>query len=53
MDSGCQHTSGTGHTPLVKLNKVVGPESDDVFVKLEYYNPTGSCKDRMALAKRL
>lgn len=39
-----------GHTPLVKLNKVVGPASADVFVKLEYYNPTGSYKDRMALA---
>ncbi|MBD2701165.1 cysteine synthase family protein [Spirosoma sp. BT702] len=39
-----------GHTPLVKLNNVVSPGSADVFVKLEYYNPTGSYKDRMALA---
>lgn len=39
-----------GNTPLVRLNKVVGPDSADVFVKLEYYNPTGSYKDRMALA---
>lgn len=39
-----------GKTPLVRLNKVVGPNSADVFVKLEYYNPTGSYKDRMALA---
>lgn len=39
-----------GGTPVVKLNKVVPPSSADVFVKLEYYNPTGSYKDRMALA---
>jgi cysteine synthase A len=39
-----------GNTPLVKLSKVVAPESADVYVKLEYYNPTGSYKDRMALA---
>lgn len=39
-----------GHTPLVQLNNVVGPGSADVFVKLEYFNPTGSYKDRMALA---
>jgi cysteine synthase A len=39
-----------GNTPLVKLSKVVEPNSADVYVKLEYYNPTGSYKDRMALA---
>ena len=39
-----------GNTPLVRLNKVVPPNSADVLVKLEYYNPTGSYKDRMALA---
>lgn len=39
-----------GNTPLVRLNRVVPPHSADVFVKLEYYNPTGSYKDRMALA---
>lgn len=39
-----------GNTPLVRLNKVVLPNSADVLVKLEYYNPTGSYKDRMALA---
>jgi len=39
-----------GNTPLVRLNKVVSPSSADVFVKLEYYNPTGSYKDRMALS---
>jgi cysteine synthase A len=39
-----------GNTPLVRLNKLVPPDSADVFVKLEYYSPTGSYKDRMALA---
>lgn len=39
-----------GNTPVVKLRKIVPPESADVFVKLEYFNSTGSYKDRMALA---
>ncbi len=39
-----------GHTPIVKLNKVVPRGAADVFVKLEWFNPTGSYKDRMALA---
>jgi cysteine synthase A len=39
-----------GRTPVVKLGKVVPEGSADVFVKLEWFNPTGSYKDRMALA---
>jgi cysteine synthase A len=39
-----------GNTPLVRLRRIVEPGSADVVVKLEYYNPTGSYKDRMALA---
>ncbi|HEY7475026.1 MAG TPA: pyridoxal-phosphate dependent enzyme, partial [Vicinamibacterales bacterium] len=39
-----------GHTPVVRLTRLVPPGSADVFVKLEYINPTGSYKDRMALA---
>ena len=39
-----------GRTPLVRLQRLVPPGSADVFVKLEYFNPTGSYKDRMALA---
>jgi cysteine synthase len=39
-----------GRTPLVRLKHIVGADSADVVVKLEYYNPTGSYKDRMALA---
>jgi cysteine synthase len=39
-----------GNTPLVRLLRVVPPGSADVLVKLESINPTGSYKDRMALA---
>ena len=39
-----------GNTPVVKLQKVVPPNSAEVYVKLEYFSPTGSYKDRMALA---
>src|SRR5918994_4470051 len=39
-----------GRTPLVHLQRLVPAGSADVFVKLEYFNPTGSYKDRMALA---
>jgi cystathionine beta-synthase len=38
-----------GRTPLVRLQKVVGPDDATVLVKLEYMNPGGSIKDRMAL----
>jgi cystathionine beta-synthase len=41
--------SAIGHTPLVRLNKVVEPGSATVLAKLEYLNPGGSIKDRMAL----
>lgn len=43
-------TELVGHTPIVKLNKVVGEDSADVYVKLEFYNPGSSVKDRIALA---
>jgi cysteine synthase len=39
-----------GNTPVAKLRKLVPPGSAEVIVKLEYFNPTGSYKDRMALA---
>ena len=39
-----------GRTPVVRLKRLVPPGGADVFVKLEYFNPTGSYKDRMALA---
>jgi cysteine synthase A len=37
-------------TPVVRLQEIVPSQSADVFVKLEYFNTTGSYKDRMALA---
>ena len=44
-------TIGTiGRTPIVQLQKVVPAGAAQVLVKLEYFNPTGSYKDRMALA---
>ena len=39
-----------GNTPIVKLQKIVPKGSGEVYVKLEANNPTGSKKDRMALA---
>jgi cysteine synthase A len=39
-----------GRTPVVQLKRLVPAGGADVFVKLEYFNPTGSYKDRMALA---
>jgi cysteine synthase A len=39
-----------GRTPLMRLRAVVPSGAADVLVKLEFYNPTGSYKDRMALA---
>ena len=39
-----------GGTPVVRLRKVVTAGDADVLVKLESVNPTGSYKDRMALA---
>jgi cysteine synthase A len=42
--------SAIGNTPVVRLRKLVDEGSADVIVKLEFYNPTGSYKDRMALA---
>lgn len=39
-----------GHTPVVRLRRVVPPDSAEVLVKLEYLNPSGSYKDRMARA---
>ncbi|MEO5781512.1 MAG: cysteine synthase family protein [Arthrobacter oryzae] len=40
--------AGIGNTPLVELRRVVPANGARVFVKLEWANPTGSMKDRMA-----
>ncbi len=39
-----------GNTPVVRLRRIVPPSHAAVFLKLEYFNPTGSYKDRMARA---
>jgi cysteine synthase A len=39
-----------GNTPVVRLEQLVEPGMAEVWVKLEAGNPTGSYKDRMALA---
>jgi len=39
-----------GNTPLVRLARCVPKNGAELWVKLEYLNPTGSMKDRMALA---
>lgn len=39
-----------GKTPIVKLNRTADENSADIYVKLEYFNPGSSVKDRIALA---
>ncbi|NVM78009.1 cysteine synthase A [Duganella sp. SG902] len=39
-----------GHTPLVRLNRLTRGGSAQILVKLEYYNPAHSVKDRIGLA---
>lgn len=50
MRTGRSMLDAAGRTPVVQLSSVVPAESADVFVKLEWFNPTGSYKYRMALA---
>jgi cysteine synthase A len=38
-----------GDTPIVKLNKVPDKNSAEIYCKLEFFNPLGSIKDRIAL----
>jgi cysteine synthase A len=37
-----------GSTPLIKINKLLGPADATVLAKLECFNPGGSIKDRVA-----
>ncbi|MEH7118486.1 cysteine synthase A [Neobacillus vireti] len=39
-----------GQTPIVKLNRLVEENSAEVYLKLEYFNPGSSVKDRIGLA---
>jgi cysteine synthase A len=43
-------STAIGNTSLIQLRKVVPPDCAKIFVKLEWENPTGSMKDRMAQA---
>ncbi|MDO8745936.1 MAG: cysteine synthase family protein [Candidatus Brocadiaceae bacterium] len=38
-----------GWTPIVRLNKITEGINSSIFAKLEFLNPAGSVKDRMAL----
>ncbi len=50
MSAGGNILESIGNTPLVRLCKVVPPGFAKVLMKLEWANPTGSMKDRMAQA---
>ncbi len=39
-----------GNTPLVKLNRIPGTGMAEILAKLEFFNPGGSVKDRIALS---
>src|SRR3954471_21960818 len=38
-----------GNTPIVKLQNVARHVKSDIYVKMEFLNPGGSMKDRVAL----
>lgn len=38
-----------GNTPLIRLNKLTAECKANIFAKVEYFNPGGSAKDRVAL----
>ncbi|BBD06928.1 cysteine synthase [Desulfovibrio ferrophilus] len=40
----------TGHTPLVRLNRITARSGVGILAKVEYFNPGGSIKDRVAAA---
>mgnify|MGYP001561513997 CR=1 FL=1 len=39
-----------GHTPMVKLHKIIHPGAASIYAKLEFFNPGGSVKDRICLS---
>lgn len=42
-------TEAIGNTPIVRINRLA-PEGVNLYAKVEYFNPAGSVKDRIALA---
>ncbi|MGA7157242.1 MAG: cysteine synthase family protein [Acidobacteriaceae bacterium] len=49
MRIGRDVTELVGHTPMVRMNRLVGSGDAELWVKLETMNPGGSIKDRAAL----
>ena len=43
-------TEAFGNTPLVRLNRITDGAAAEVYAKLEFYNPSSSVKDRLAIA---
>ena len=43
-------TETIGNTPLVKINRLPGSNSADVYGKLEFFNPSSSVKDRIGIS---
>ena len=43
-------TETIGKTPLIRLNRLSKDSHAEILVKLEFFNPTGSLKDRIGLA---
>ena len=43
-------TQTIGNTPLVRINRLTADLNVEILVKLEYFNPMGSVKDRIGLA---
>lgn len=41
-------TESIGNTPIIRINKLT--ESKNLYAKVEFFNPAGSVKDRIALA---
>src|SRR5438034_3802220 len=50
MPAAATVLSAIGNTPLVRLRALAPENGAELWVKLEYLNPTGSMKDRMALS---
>ncbi len=43
-------TETIGNTPLVKINRLPGSNSAEVYGKMEFFNPSSSIKDRIAIS---
>src|SRR5437773_9428831 len=42
-------TELVGETPMLRLRRMAPPKAAEIFIKLEYFNPGGSVKDRAAM----